>query len=159
MMMSYKLFGAALILAGGAFASVILNSRETQKDTQLSALISLLRFIRTQIDCYCVPVGEIFRRCDKKTLSECGCEITPEDFSAFLSSLSPPIDGETRDLLLSFSSRLGAGYKEDEVKNCDYHIDRLSDAYEEFKKRSKAQRRKNTVLCMTAAALAVILLL
>ena len=157
--MGYKFFGGALILIGGAFASVILNGREMQKDTQLSALISLLRFIRTQIDYYCVPVGEIFRRCDKKTLSECGCEVTPEDFGGFLSSLSPPIEGETRDVLLSFSSQLGAGYKDEEVKNCDYHIARLCDVHEEFKKRSKAQRRKNTVLCMTAAALAVILLL
>ncbi len=157
--MGFKLFGAGMLLLAAAFAAAMLNAGEREKERQAAALLRLLRFFRTQIDCYCVPVGEIFRRCDESILNDCGCTGLPSDFDSFLSSLSPPPEGEVFELLRSFSSRLGTGYREEEVKNCDYHIARLSGLCDELSKSSQAARRKNTVLLMSAAALLAIFLL
>lgn len=157
--MSFKLIGCALILLSGYFFSSLLNRGERRREDQLAGLLTLLRFFRIQIDCYCVPVGEIFRRCDKGTLEACGCSFVPTDFGAFIDSLSPHPDTETLALLSSFSAELGSSYKDEQLKSCDYHISRLSALNEEFSKQTKDKKRLNTVLCMTAAALAVILLL
>ncbi len=157
--MIFKLIGAAAILAVGALAAASLNSGERKKEEQISALLTLLRFFRAQIDCYSVPVGEIFRRCDKKTLETCGYNGVPPDFESFCRDILPRPDKETSELLASFSAELGASYREGQIKNCDYHIARLSALAEEGSRRAAQKRKKNTVLCLTAAALIVILLL
>ena len=156
--MKIKLIGAAMLLSAAFIISLMLNKKEDQKLLRLEGLCSLLRFFRIQIDCYCVPVGEIFLRCDESILQSCGVFVRPRDFESFLAYL-PPHEPEIAQILGSFCSELGSSSREDQLKSCDYHISKLCELRDAAALRAKNQKRLNTTLCLTAAASAVILLI
>ena len=155
--MRYKLIGGAVILAAAFFLSYVLNEKEKEKLEKIEGLAALLRFFRIQIDCFCTPVGEIFRRCDEKVLFSCGFLGIPRDFDEFLAktSFSPEADA----LLASFSAELGTSFREEQLKSCDYHIAKFCELRDKTAEKTKKQVRINTTFCLTAAATAVILLL
>lgn len=146
------------MLAVGLAVAHYLNLGENRRLSQLEGLTSLLRFFRLQIDCYCVPVGEIFRRCDASVLSDCGYFGTPSDFCGFLGGLTPTPEGDVRSLLESFSAELGSSYRDEQLKSCDYHIAKLCDLRDRALTETKKRKRLNTTLCLCAAGAAVILL-
>jgi len=156
--MRYKLFGAALTLLVAYLVSRALNEREDERLLRIEGLTALLRFFRLQIDCYCVPVGEIFRRCDVHLLESCGLSAPPADFEVFLTAL-PPLDREAEALIRSFGGELGASFREEQLKSCDYHITKFCELRDRTAIAVKRQKRLNTTLCLTLAASAVILLL
>ena len=157
--MSYKLIGGILILAAGYGASLILNARENERAQRLICFCRLLRFFRLQIDCYCAPIGEIFAKVDKDILRGCGCNAEVSDFEAFLCSLDPPAEGEAGALLRSFASELGSGYREDQLRCCDYHLSMITPLRDAAVSEAARRKKLNTVLCLAAAAAAVILLI
>ena len=155
--MRYKLIGGAVILAAAFLLSFVLNEKEKEKLEKIEGLTALLRFFRIQIDCFCTPVGEIFRRCDEKVLFSCGFLGIPRDFDEFLAKTSFPPEADA--LLASFSAELGTSFREEQLKSCDYHIQKLCELRDSTAEKTKKQIRLNTTLCLTAAATAVILLL
>lgn len=157
--MSFKLVGAALILIAGYGVSLVLNSKESSKAYRLVCLCRLLRFFRLQIDCYCAPIGEIFARVDADILQGCGCRAPVRDLDTFIGSLDPPPDGKVRELLCSLASELGSGYREDQLKCCDYHLSLITPLAEAATLDAARRKRLNTVLCLAAAAATVILLI
>ncbi len=156
--MDLKLIGSGILLIAAWRFSELLNEKERRRLERLEGFVALLRFFRLQIDCYCVPVGEIFRRCDIKVLSACGCTEVPKDFEGFISHIPMP-EEEASLLLGSFCAELGSSYREEQLKSCDYHIMKFCELRDRAAERVKKQKRLNTTLCITAAATAVILLL
>ena len=158
-MLWFKLFGCALILLSGAVCATLLNRAESERLKRLDALVELLRFIKREIDYFCVPVNEIFRRTDPRILKDCGAVGTVSDFDSFIASLSPEPDSEIKNILTSFSRELGVSYREEQLKNCDLHINTLESLRERAYSESKKNKKLHTTLCMSAAAAVVILLL
>ena len=157
--MSYEIFGAAAVILGGFFLARGMNEEEDKKASQLEALLALFRFFRLQIDCYCTPVGDIFKRCDKGILSSCGCDFEPRDFYEFSSELSPPPKGEILRLLGSFASELGSSYREDQLKSCDYHIAKLYELCERERSEVKKRKKLNMTVCLSVSSAIVIFLI
>ncbi len=157
--MSYELIGAAAVLAAGFFLARGMNESEDKRFSQLEALIAVMRFFKIQIDCYCVPVGEIFKRCDKGILLSCGCGIEPRDFYEFAQNLSPKPEREIARLLESFAAELGSSYREEQLKSCDYHIAKLSEICERERAEMMKRKKLNMTVCLSAAAAAVIFLI
>ena len=155
----FKMLGCACILGAGLFAGNLLNRADAAKLRQLDAIISLLKFIRLQIDYYCVPVKEIFARAEPSLLIACGTNKTPESFRDLLDSLSPAPDSDIMSILVSFSSELGASYREEQLKSCDYHINRLMELKSSISKEAEKRKKLNRVLPFSIAAAIVILLI
>lgn len=154
-----KAAGGALILFAGWLTAFQLNRAESKKLSQMDSLIALLRFIRVQIDCYCVPVGEILRRCEPSLLTGCGLSSPPGDFLSLLDGLKPAPDGKTAEVLYSFCQELGGSYRDEQLKSCDYHIARLTAIREPMYSEAAKRKKVNTALCLSAAAGVVILLI
>jgi len=155
----FKALGCAFILGSGVFAGNLLNQADTAKLSQLEAIISLLKFIRLQIDYYCVPVKEIFARAEPSLLIACGTTQTPESFRDFLSSLSPMPSNDITSILISFSNELGGSYREEQLRSCDYHINRLEELHSAISKEAEKRKKLNRVLPFSIAAAIVILLI
>jgi len=155
----FKLFGCACILGAGIFTGNLLNRADSAKLRQLDAIISLLKFIRLQIDYYCVPVKEIFARAEPSLLIACGVGKTPESFRDLLDSLSPTPDSDITSILISFSNELGGSYREEQLKSCDYHISRLQELRNALLKDTEKRKKLNRVLPFSIAAAIVILLI
>ena len=158
-MLWFKLSGCGLIMLSGCVFAVLLNRSENERLKRIYALLELMRFIRREIDYFCVPVNEIFKRVDKNILNACGSSGEITDFDSFIASLSPEPDEEIRSVLTSFSRELGVSYREEQLKNCDLHINTLSSLCDRAERESKKNKKLHTVLCISAAATVVILLL
>lgn len=158
-MLALKLCGGAFVMLAGYVCANVLNRAETRKLTQLDGLIALLRFIKVQIECYCVPIGEILRRCDRSLLESCGAVGASSDFFCLVNSLRPVPDDKIMSVLRSFSGELGASYRDEQVKSCDYHIARLCEIRTPLVAETAKRRKMNTTLCLCSAAGVIILLL
>ena len=58
-MIAYKIIGGLLILGTGGYIALAVNRFERRRLRVLDAYISLLYYIKGQIDCYALPVGDI----------------------------------------------------------------------------------------------------
>ena len=154
-----KIFGCALIIISGGVAASSFNKIDKDRISRLEALIEFLTFIRREIDYFCVPVKEIFLRADPRILSACGCNENVYDFNSFLNSLTPTPDEEIISVLTSFSRELGGSYREEQLKNCDLHIATLVKIKDKAYADAKKNKKLYTVLCFSAAAAIVILII
>ena len=67
----FKLAGALALLGGGAYAAYTESARDRARLYRMDCLITLVKQMRTKIERYLTPVGEILRQCDAELLRGC----------------------------------------------------------------------------------------
>lgn len=161
-----KIVGAVLIMTAGAFLAFALNRRNEEKYDRLVSFIALLRFIRKEIECYSLPVYEILLRCDGEILKGCGCadlaaaKIRPENaFGDLLSACEGAPHEKVQSKLERFSRELGRGYREEQLRICDYFISSLEELRATAEGESKKQKKLTFTLCLCGAAMVVLLII
>ena len=158
-MQFYTVVGAVIIAACGLESARRLNCEAHTDISMIEAYLSLLRYIRAQIDCYALPIGDIFDKCDRERLSSCGWreQFSPRGFDELF--LCSNINDKTaRDVILEFSSDFGQNYREEQLKRCDFCISALEARRDELSLRLSDKKKLNFALCLSAS-LAVIILL
>ena len=70
--MTAKLFGSLLLVGAGLYIALLLARYEHRRVGVLDGYLSLLRFIRGQIDCFSMPIGQILATVDPSVLAACG---------------------------------------------------------------------------------------
>lgn len=151
-----KILGAVLVLLVAVTLSRIRNRRIDGNISQLSALCSLISFFRLQIDLFCTPVGEIFRRADKEMLKRCRFKAEPTSARAF-TDIETSLSSDMLECLASFSSELGALYRDEQIKSCDCHLAKLKEKLARLEKDAPNEKKLNTVLFLCAAVGIIIL--
>ena len=156
----YRIAGAAALLFSAFFASYLLNSRMTKCARRLEGFINLLRFARAQIECYSLPVSEIFLRCDAKILADCGVpeNSRPKSFVELLSQTGIS-DGVSRSAVESFADGFGKSYREEQLKGLDNTLNILVERKKILDAEFPKKKRVNTTLCISAALALIILML
>lgn len=124
--MIFKLIGSLFLCTSGAFISIFVSRFQKNKLVVLDSFISLIFYIKGQVDCYSKPILEILSATPKEILENCGykentglCEMVEEN-KIYLS-------GEAFRLLYCFASEFGSTYREEQMKRCDYYIEALSE--------------------------------
>lgn len=69
--MTAKLFGSLLLVGAGLYIALLLARYEHRRVGVLDGYLSLLRFIRGQIDCFSMPIGQILATVDPSVLAAC----------------------------------------------------------------------------------------
>jgi hypothetical protein len=160
------LLGALVLIGagGGAVYYAILKDRARLR--RLSGLISLMSYIRSRIDRYLTPIGEIFRRCDADLLSACfeGVSDIPserprdiEEFVAIMRRGEFFSDGESS--LSQLAENLGKSYREEAIKECDQCIASLREVYLSLSRELPKKRKSHAVLGICCAAAIVIIII
>lgn len=157
---SVKMIGAALVVLGGAASAYILNSRAKGTLMHVEGMISLLRYIKTQIDCYSMPIEKILSSCNEEIFLKCGYSVggKPKDLECFLSgctSAEPAIYKSMR----GFADEFGKSYRAEQVKLCDRYIDEFSILKSDLSERLPIRRKLNSTLCLSGSAAIIILLI
>ena len=155
----FKLSGCAFIILAGIFTGNALNGADKARVERIDALIALLRFFKLQIDYYCVPVREIFARCDTSLLNSFGIKKAPASFDEFTELISANTDADAISILKSFSDELGTGFREEQLRSCEYHINRLTELKIALSNANEKRKKLNRVIPFSAAAAIVILLI
>lgn len=124
-MLSVKLLGMLLLALGGVLAAIWLVRFERMKCRQAEGFLNLLRNIRLQIDCFGTPVGQILSSIDATLGKDIGITQKAQSFSELLKNTPLLLPKDFCRLLEEFALSLGTGYREEELRYCDYYIARL----------------------------------
>ncbi len=153
--MLIRIFGAALMAFCGIYAARMLNLTLKATLDESEALLALVRFVRSQIECFSMPMPQIFERCPDELLLCCGYTgkefKTPSELELFIS------DGECAKLAKEFCSQIGRGYRDEQLSLCDYYAERLEQRREALAAAIPARKKTNSVLCV-AASLALVII-
>lgn len=153
-----KLLGVFLIIAAGALAALTAVRLEKRKISVLDAWIDLIFYIRSQIDCYLMPLGEILAGTDRTLIRACLCTVPHPNLTALYHSSQFYLDNETRRLICAFIREIGGGYREEQLRRCDYYTATLRRIREKKAEELPARIRLCTAICLCVAAGAAILL-
>lgn len=124
--MLIKLLGSLLIALSGTYFSFSFCKFQRKRLQVLDSYISLLFFIKGQIDCYLRPISEILGMADERIIEGCGFKkSTPSSLTEMLPYSRIYLEDESRRLLYNFSEEFGSTYKDEQLKRCDYYIESL----------------------------------
>ena len=125
-----KLIGGVMIVASSMSTASYIASREKKKIEEIEGLISLIRHIRNQIDCFSMPMGNILSSCTD-ILLKLGVSEKISSLSELASKLEVTCT-ECERIINDFSSSIGKGYREREIKICDKAIGELEHIKEQL---------------------------
>ena len=168
--MSVRLVGCILLILAGGYLAVTLSRAERRRIRVLDGFLSLLCYIKGQIDCYAMPVQEILARVDRSVLA--ACRGFSEEEACRLAHAIAPVDSvpdlvreskgylesESERLLMSFSAELGSTFREEQVKRCEYYMEALEEERSKLADAMPSRIRVNSVLCVCGALGLLILL-
>ena len=138
-MTALKLLGVlAMLLSGGigAWSAVCYERRRLRV---LDGWLDMIRHLRSQIDCYLTPICDVL-----DTLLP---PDTASDLSSLLSATQLYLDEDTRRLLASFANELGGGYREEQLRHCDFCTAELRRKRERIAAELPARQRLSVTLC------------
>ncbi len=155
--MIYKAIGSILLCLSGAFMSVYVTAHQKKKLCVLDSFISLIFYIKGQVDCYSMPIADILSGAPAEILQKCGY-VEGMSLADMVSESKMYLGDEGYRLLYCFSSEFGGTYRDEQIKRCDYYIEALTEERknmaEEIPKKSKTYG--TLAICITLC-LAVIL--
>ncbi len=156
--MLIKLLGLTLILTVGSVSAYGAVRYEKRRLSVLDGWLDLIRYIRSQIDCYLKPIDEILREGDRKLLGACLAPHPTDDLSQILRHSSVYLDGESCRLAEGFVRELGGSYREDQLRRCDYYLEGLRARRERIATELPARIRLSAGLCLCISLGTVILI-
>ena len=162
-----KLVGSFLLLLAGGYVSVAITSFERRRLRVLDGYISLIYYIKGQIDCYAMPLGEILASADPAVIAAClGLDMTtplpqvPADrpLSAMVKESRLYLEPETDRLLTTLTGELGSTYREEQVLRCDHYLNALTEERKRLRDTLPSRLRATCTLCICCAVGAAVLL-
>ena len=156
-MRSFKTLGLLFILGSGILTSVMLTRFEQKRCRQAEGFLALLRHVRLQIDCFGTPIAGILASLDDQFYAVLGTPCAPADLNALLAQTPLLVDREYAQLLWDFAACLGTGYREEELRYCDYYLARLAPLAQ--KTRDELQKRTRLAMILPLALSAALALL
>ncbi len=157
-MIGAKALGALLILAVGAITAKAGAMREREKLTVLDAWLGLLLYVRGQIDCYLLPLDEIFRGADVELLRAASAGRKTETWDDLLRASLPHLGKESARLLTALIRELGSSYREEQLRRCDYYLAALEKERDRIAAALPARQKLYVASCFCTALGTAILL-
>lgn len=159
-MIFYRILGALMVACSGIFAAHSLNAAAKAALEQSEAVISFLRFVRVQVDCFALPIASILSRCEKELLKKMGHagENPPECLEELISGCTV-YDGEAFRMFGQYAEEFGKSYREEQIGICDYYLELLGEHRQKLAVTLPPKKKINSALCISSALAVVILLL
>lgn len=157
-MLIFKIAGAVLLLASGIGVSIAAARYERCRLQVYDGLISLIFHIKGRIDCYAMPIEEIMRTMDKSILADCRCPGEIGSIEGLLPHVRPYVMPQTLRVLRAFGQGLGTGFRDEQIKRCDYYIELLQNTRMQLEAELPARAKTNGMIWILCAVGAVILL-
>ena len=156
-MLIIKMLGFAALFGCGALTGIFWASFERAKCRQAEGFVDLIRNIRLQIDCFGTPITGILAALDDQLYAALGATRAPCDLETLLTQTPLLVEREYAQLLRDFATSLGTGYREEELRYCDYYLARLAPLAQ--KTRDELEKRTRLALILPLALAAALILL
>lgn len=154
-----RIIGAFIIIVSAVTIALELIRKIDVSIGSVSSLRMILEHTKNMIECYSLPVGEIFIRLDFSLLKECGFskKNAPRDFLELAENSDIP-DFEAKELLLAFAKDFGRSYRADELSRCSFFLEKMRAREQKLIKES-AKSKKVIFTVAICSALALIILI
>lgn len=149
-MIYFKLLGSLVILLVGGIGALGSIRYERRRLRVLDGWIDMIHYIRGQIDCYLTPLDEIL---DTFVPTD-----TPADLTALYNASLLYLDAEAKKLLFSFVREIGGGYREEQLRHCDFCIAELRRRREKISGELPMRQQLAVTLCVCLSVGTAILL-
>lgn len=152
--------GAIVLALCGLEGARRLNKSAEDDVSGALAYLSLISYVRSQIDKYALPIGEIFQGCSRELLFSCGwrkeeCPRSTEELFACCKIN----DKEARRIISEFCSDFGRSYRDEELRRCDSSIAALKRCNERLCGEVTNKKKLNLTLCLSGSLALIILLI
>lgn len=151
-MLGFKLLGAGLLIFAGWSLGRKLCAEEKRKLEQTHGTVSLLRYIRSQIDIFSLPMSDILHFCDANLLEVCGIDTVGLSYDSISSRCGSLLDPVARETLTRYFSRAGRGDRAAELERCDGSIKVLETRRQRLEGEYSRRCRLIMTLCICAPA-------
>ena len=153
-----KLLGVLLLLGAGAYAARSISRYERQRIKVLNGWLDLIYHIQTQINCYLTPIEQIFLELPPTLLRGWAGMERVKNPTTLLNSTQIYMDDESKRLLEGFIREIGSGYREEQIKRCDYYLTALQGIRDRQQAQLPARLRARSALCLCGSfGLAILL--
>lgn len=163
--MGYKIVGVCLLIFAGIYCAVYFCRRERKRVRAIDGYISLLFYIKGQIDCFAKPIADILRGADKQIIADCiGASRSEtiqgefEEIPVLIDESAGLLEDESVRILRSFSGELGSTFRDEQLKRCDYYIAALTRERERLFEALPAREKVCSALSVSCALVFAVLL-
>lgn len=156
--MLIKIIGSLFLCASGVFSALSLCRYHRRRLDTTDGFISLIYYIKGQVDCYARPIGDILHSLPPEILRDCNCPAGAGSLEELVSESKIYLDRETLRLLTSFSSEFGSIFREEQTRRCDHYISLLRERRGDIANRLPAEMRSGSAICICIALCLAILL-
>lgn len=156
--MPIKIIGSILLAVAGALAAVSVRVFHRRRIDTLDGFISLIFYIKGQVDCYAMPIGDIIASLPPEMLRALNCPRGALTLEELIDESRLYLDRESLRLVTAFSGEFGSVFREEQMRRCDHYIAMLSEVRQRVGMKCESEARAGSALCIcTALCLAVLL--
>ena len=167
--MILKIIGSGILLLAGGYISLAIAAFERRRLWVLDGYISLIYYIKGQIDCYALPMTDILAQADPVVLAAClgvdtGEPLPPLSFEepANLTTMIQKsrlyLRPESERLLTTMTGELGTTYRAEQVRRCEYYLSALTEERRKLYDTLPTRLRTICTLCLCCAVGTAVLL-
>ncbi len=141
-----------MIAFSGGLMTYRLNRRATAALRQTEAVCELMGYIKAQIECFSLPIGDILARADRQLLSACGYggSTAPPSLSELCLHIRWE-DRESEKIFRRFCSEFGRSFRAEQVSRCAYFLSLLEDRKKTQDRELPAKKKLNSTLCLSSS--------
>ena len=126
-MVTVKLIGSLFFAVSGVIMAISYSRFQERKLTTIDGFMSLLFYIKGQIDCFARPRSDILSSLPGEVFCACNCKEGAETLEEMVDASRIYLDDEPLRLLSSFASEFGSTFRAEQLRRCDYYISALGE--------------------------------
>ena len=157
-LMFVKILGSLLLVCAGLVLALSICRYHRHRLDTLDGFVSLIYFIKGQVDCYARPVSEILEALPPEILLDCNCPEGASSLEELVSESKIYLDRDTLHYLTAFASEFGSTFREEQTRRCDHYIALLRDRRGLVSEGLLAEMRSKSALCICVSLCLAILL-
>ena len=155
--MGIKLIGCIMLCISGVIMALSYRRFQMRKLDTVDGFISLIFYVKGQIDCFSRPRTEILSTLPAEVFCACNCPGGAETLDELVEASRPYLDEETLRLVSSFVSEFGSTFRDEQLRRCDYYISALGEERKKLYTSTRANAKAGAALWIFAFAGLIIL--
>ena len=153
-----KVIGSGLLALSGIVSAVSLRLYHRRRVDTLDGFISLIFYIKGQVDCYARPIGDIMFSLPPEICRTCNCPKGAATLEDLIDESKLYLDREGMRLLTSFANEFGSIFREEQTRRCDHYISMLTSLREQISTRLEGEMRSGSAVCICISLCLAVLL-
>lgn len=160
-MLIYRFIGGLGVIVSGLLIYYVREEFEKKKSIQIDSYIKLISYIKTQVECFILPINTILDRCDNILLINCGFgnDINPKTITELLNGSKFYADEDFINKLYDFAQDFGHSYANDQIKLCDRYIMDLSKIQEKYSNQRTKDKKLSFSICLSISLSLILILI